>query len=213
VTGSVRWFRALPLRSRLAMLVASAVAVAVAAVALACWVTTRDRLTEQLDSSLRRAQPGQALVDALRLNCAGQLPPNLRILTSPGYTVQLVSAASTEACTPPEKSPIPVQRADRAVAAGEQQDAVHTTEAQDGTPMRVYTSKPHDGPLSQLGAAVSVAVPMKQVTDPLDQLAIVLLVVSGIGVVGAGAAGLWVARTGLRPVDELTEAVEHVART
>lgn len=30
---------------------------------------------------------------------------------------------------------------------------------------------------------------------------------------GAGAAGLWVARTGLRPVDELTEAVEHVART
>lgn len=37
--------------------------------------------------------------------------------------------------------------------------------------------------------------------------------VSGIGVIGAGAAGLWVARTGLRPVDELTEAVEHVART
>lgn len=30
---------------------------------------------------------------------------------------------------------------------------------------------------------------------------------------GAGAAGLWVARTGLRPVDELTDTVEHVART
>lgn len=40
-----------------------------------------------------------------------------------------------------------------------------------------------------------------------------LLFVSGIGVVGAGAAGLWIARTGLRPVDELADAVEHVART
>jgi signal transduction histidine kinase len=34
-----------------------------------------------------------------------------------------------------------------------------------------------------------------------------------IVVVGAGAAGLWIARTGLKPVDRLTHAVEHVART
>lgn len=39
------------------------------------------------------------------------------------------------------------------------------------------------------------------------------MIVAGAGVVGAGAAGLWVARTGLRPVDDLTRAVEHVART
>ncbi|MFE7242010.1 sensor histidine kinase [Streptomyces sp. NPDC057580] len=204
---------ALPIRTRLASLVTVVVAVAVAAVALACWVTTRDRLTEQLDSSLRQARLGQNVVDALRLNCAGELPPNLQIILPPGYTVQLVSATSTEACTSPGKSPIPVQRADRAVAAGVQRDAVHTTEAKDGTKMRVYTSKSHDGPLSQLGTAVSVAMPMDQVTDPLNQLAFVLLIVSGIGAIGAGAAGLWVARTGLRPVDELTEAVEHVART
>ena len=54
---------------------------------------------------------------------------------------------------------------------------------------------------------------MSDVTTPLNKLAIVLLVVSGIGVIGAGAAGLWVARTGLRPVDQLTGTVEHVART
>ncbi|MEU0834410.1 HAMP domain-containing sensor histidine kinase [Streptomyces sp. NPDC005969] len=213
MTGPVQRFRALPLRSRLAILVATVVAVAVAAVALACWVTTRDRLTEQLDNGLKRAQPGQADVDALRLSCAGQLPPNLHIFISPGYTVQLVSATSTGACTAPGKSPIPVQRADRAVAAGVQRDAVHTTRAKDGTKMRVYTSVVQNGPLSQPGTAVSVAVPMDQVTDPLNQLAVVLLIVSGIGVIGAAAAGLWVARTGLRPVDELTDAVEHVART
>jgi two-component system sensor histidine kinase MprB len=65
----------------------------------------------------------------------------------------------------------------------------------------------------QPSIAVSVAKPLGQVTEPLSSLAWVLLLVSGIGVVGAGAAGLAVARAGLRPVDKLTEAVEHVART
>lgn len=61
--------------------------------------------------------------------------------------------------------------------------------------------------------AVSIARPTSEVDDPLSTLAWVLLIVSGIGVVGAGAAGLWVARAGLRPVDELADTVEHVART
>ena len=42
----------------------------------------------------------------------------------------------------------------------------------------------------------------------------ILALVAGIGVLAAaGAAGLRVARAGLRPVDQLTDAVEHVART
>jgi two-component system sensor histidine kinase MprB len=41
----------------------------------------------------------------------------------------------------------------------------------------------------------------------------VLLLVSGVGVIGAGAAGLAVARAGMRPVDKLTDAVENIART
>ena len=208
--GPFRRIRALPLRSRLAMLVATAVAVAVAAVALACWVTTRDRLTQQLDTTLSQVKPNSETVGVLQLGCTNRLPENLRLLPTP-YTLQLVSATGTDPCTQPEKSAIPVQTADRAVAAGLRQDAVHTTEAEDGTEMRVYTSTGPPG--RQAGLAVSVAMPMDQVTDPLNELALVLLIVSGIGVVGAGAAGLWVARSGLRPVDELTEAVEHVART
>jgi two-component system sensor histidine kinase MprB len=65
----------------------------------------------------------------------------------------------------------------------------------------------------QQGIAVSVAKPLAEVTKPLSSLAWILLLVSGIGVLGAGAAGLAVARAGLRPVDKLTAAVEHVART
>lgn len=56
-------------------------------------------------------------------------------------------------------------------------------------------------------------MPLTDTDRTLNHLALVLLIIGGIGVVGAGAAGLWVARTGLRPVDELTDTVEHVART
>ena len=59
----------------------------------------------------------------------------------------------------------------------------------------------------------SSACPSKSTQNTLNDLALVLLLVSGVGVLGAGAAGLAVARAGLRPVDKLTEAVEHVART
>lgn len=61
--------------------------------------------------------------------------------------------------------------------------------------------------------ALLLATPLKSTQSTLNELALILLLVSGIGVVGAGAAGLAVARAGLRPVDKLTEAVEHVART
>ncbi|RPK61524.1 Signal transduction histidine-protein kinase/phosphatase MprB [Streptomyces sp. ADI96-02] len=201
-----RRLRALPLRSRLAMLVATAVAVAVAAVAVACWVTTRERLTEQLDTTLSQIKPNDTVTRLLTTSCTSGLPSDLQVVTGP-YTIQLVPAAGDRPCTLPGKSAIPIQEDDRAVALGQRKDATHTTESENGTAMRVYTSPA--GP----DLAISVAVSMKQVTDPLTQLAWVLLIVSGIGVVGAGAAGLWVARAGLRPVDELTEAVEHVART
>ncbi|WP_103516069.1 cell wall metabolism sensor histidine kinase WalK [Streptomyces sp. SM10] len=211
MTGLPRRLRALPLRSRLALLVATAVAVAVAAVAAACWLTTKDRLTEQLDTTLSQVKPNGDTIRLLQLGCSGQLPDDLRLLPTP-YTIQLVSATGTDPCTQPEKTAIPVQTQDRAVAAGLRESAVHTTEAEDGTEMRVYTSAART-PGGQAGVAVSVAMPMDQVTDPLNELALVLLLVSGIGVLGAGAAGLWIARTGLRPVDDLAHAVAHVAET
>lgn len=53
MTSLARRLRTLPLRSRLAMLVATAVAVAVAAAAVACWLLTRAQLEAELDNSLR----------------------------------------------------------------------------------------------------------------------------------------------------------------
>ncbi|MFI6061772.1 sensor histidine kinase [Streptomyces sp. NPDC051286] len=214
MTGALHRLRALPLRSRLALLVATAVAVAVAAVAAACWFVTKAQLDQQMDNSLRNVKVDNNYVQALVAACTrpGQAAaPQL----GGAYVVQLVTV-SGNTCTAPKASPIGVTTDDIAVAAGLRDNALHTARAENGKKMRVYTYTYETTPVPGLlpnSFAVSVARPLSEITEPLATLAWVLLVVSGIGVIGAGAAGLWVARTGLRPVDELTEAVEHVART
>lgn len=214
MTGLSRRLRALPLRSRLALLVAAAVAIAVAAVAAACWFVTREQLEHQLDESLRNSTAiDDAYVRNLLNACAGTAAGQH---AAPGsFRVQII-ATSGDPCPAPPKEAFPTTEADIAVAAGQRNNVLHTVKDTDGGELRVFTNQirlSRPGPGADTTLAVSVARPMSEVTDPLSSLAWVLFLVAGIGVVGAGAAGLWVARTGLRPVDELTRTVEHVART
>lgn len=211
--GPLQRIRALPLRSRLALLVATAVAVAVAAAAASCWFVTRAQLEHQLDTTLRSTTADERYLSSLYAYCLGtgqQLPR-----TDSGLTVQLIDAQGT-VCIDPDTPALPVTRSDLAVVNREQPTTLHTATDADGVRMRVFTKSAEvKRGLGQppLEIAFSVARPLSEVDKPLTTLAWVLLLVSGIGVIGAGAAGLWVARSGLRPVDELTEAVEHVART
>ncbi|GAA3392998.1 HAMP domain-containing sensor histidine kinase [Streptomyces roseoviridis] len=203
MTGPLSWFRSRPLRSRLALLTALAVAVAVAAVSLACWFVTRAQLESELDAGLRASKVDNGYLNLVLSGCrSGRQAPPL-----PPYTVQLTLLDGT-VCTS-GKAPIPAQTSDVAVARGLLADTLHTTKDGDGREMRVYTYADPNRP----GTAVSLARPLSEVDNSMSTLAWVLLLVSGIGVVGAGAAGLWVARTGLAPVDRLTGAVEHVAAT
>ncbi|MFE0174353.1 sensor histidine kinase [Streptomyces sp. NPDC059002] len=208
----VRRFRGLPLRSRLALLVTAAVAVAVAASAVACWFVVRNVLVNSLDDALSEAKltPAQVsgFVDA-EGNCA-------RTIISGGKdnpdifkeTVQVVDQSGGH-CVIIGKQSLRVESADTEVAQGLATQTYHNATASNGEKYRVLTY-PLDG---RPGLAVSMARPLSEVNDTLSNLILVLVFVAGVGVLGAGAAGLWVARTGLRPVDRLTEAVEHVART
>ncbi|GCD43799.1 sensor histidine kinase [Streptomyces paromomycinus] len=210
----VHRYRMLPLRSRLALLTAVAVALAVAASAAACWVVTRDRLTEQLDETLASQSVPASIVKAMGDKCTGSLPGDVWLAVPTDYTIQIVTPDGN-VCTSWSKTAIPAQQSDVNVARGLSDQSFHTTRTDDGKEMRVLT-RPYGGPLTdRFGpqVAISVATPMDPVTDPLNQLALILLIVTGVGVLGAATAGLWVARTGLKPVDRLTEAVEHVART
>jgi two-component system sensor histidine kinase MprB len=61
--------------------------------------------------------------------------------------------------------------------------------------------------------ALQVARPLSDVTQPLQRLAVVLLIVSLGGIGLAAVLGWAIAGTALWPVRHLTEASEHVART
>ncbi|MES4884673.1 HAMP domain-containing histidine kinase [Streptomyces sp. NBC_01723] len=210
MTGLVRRYRALPLRSRLALLVAGAVAFAVTAGAVACWFVVKSVLVSSLDEALKANRMDRAQVSRyvdLRTGLCSHDP--LTHEQNPyGSSVQLVARQNTS-CLIIGTEEVPLTDADRAVAEGSSANALHDATGSDGTQYRVFTYTVPG--LSDV--AVSAARPLSEVNSSLNNLALVLVFVAGAGVVGAGAAGLWVARTGLRPVDELTRTVEHVART
>ncbi|MFZ3471272.1 sensor histidine kinase [Streptomyces sp. 4.24] len=215
-------FRGLPLRSRLALLVTVAVAVAVAAVAGVSWVMVRAQLSEQLDRSLMSTNAAVEVSRVIRDNrpCPEKAPTNQPgQTTQPGQeiagnlnaSVQIVTAEGIH-CWVSGPATLPVTAIDKEIAAGTRDATLHDVTTADGVEMRVYTQPARVTANSPL-FGISVAKPLADIDKPLSTLAWVLLFVCGVGVVGAGAAGLWVARTGLRPVDELTGAVEHIART
>lgn len=209
MTGPVSRFRTLPLRSRLALLVATAVAVAVAAAAVTCWLLTRAQLRSELDNSLQNTSVLGAEVQAALRNCATGSNPETTTTTA--YLFIQVVDTNGNRCVFPYSEPVKVQAQDISVARHVIDESLHNSTTEEGAAVRVHTERVFVGPGAQ--AAVSVSRPLAEIDASLNRLALLLTAVAGLGVVGAGAAGLWVARAGLRPVDGLTLAVEHVART
>ncbi|MFF2847165.1 ATP-binding protein [Streptomyces sp. NPDC058001] len=205
---ALRWARSLPLRSRLAILVAAAVAVAVAAVALVSWFVVQNALVNSLDTALSSNRLGAPAI-ASRVGPDGTCRRSLANENSTMYgaTVQLIGPTG-DSCVIIGEHSIQVTSADKEVLDGQLTQSYHNAHGSDGKEYRVLTYTVAGWP-----GAVSTARPLTEVTGTLSDLTLVLVLVAGIGVLGAGAAGAWVARTGLRPVDQLTGAVEHVART
>ncbi|MFB8437657.1 sensor histidine kinase [Streptomyces niveus] len=208
MTSLAQRLRTLPLRSRLAMLVATAVAVAVAAAAVACWLLTRAQLEAELDNSLRNTSAPPGLVQDLVNRCSPS-GASSKTANSPFAYIQIVDSDGNR-CVESSSQPVKIQSADLDVALGTKASSLHNSTTEDGAPVRVRTTPARIGPAR---IAVSISRPLAEIDASLNRLALLLTAVAGAGVIGAGAAGLWIARTGLRPVDGLTRAVEHVART
>ncbi|MFF3415171.1 ATP-binding protein [Streptomyces sp. NPDC002698] len=213
----MRRFRSLPLRSRLALLVAAAVAFGVATVSVTCWFIVQGKLYEQVDNDLQRGMRGPPGAILNALNYCSVTPDSTDSPFRNNY-VQVVKENGTACPVDNSVGKVKVTQSDRtAIKNGE----FNKSYFRDGTdedgnavrvmlrPLNTTTADGQPGP----NVGLVIATSLKSTQSTLNDLALVLLLVSGLGVVGAGAAGLWVARAGLRPVDELTEAVEHVART
>lgn len=211
-----RW-RHLPLRYRLTLLAAAAVAVAVVLVSLVAFFSVRQQLAHQLDQQLdqdartvaaapRQWDPrvvGPAATDPDR---DGDGPHDRDGDHDVSPRVQLLAADGAPAVAAGRGPLLPVTGRARAVATGTAPRAVEDIRL-NGHEYRMLTLGREDG------GAVQVAVSTAADRRTLTRFGLSMLLVGLLGVASAAALGAVVARAGLRPVTDLTAAVEHVGAT
>lgn len=192
--------RRISLRARIAVLAAVAVGLTVASVSLAAYLVVHSSLYAQLDESLvRRANSAvesglaqQAVIQAIPAAAFGAADIRVGLVNARGEGFFAVGAA-------PPLSVTEINVARTGVASQPRTDG----------DLRVVSV-----PVSSTaGWALVIAQPLGQTRGTLASLSVVFLLVGGVGIVVAAAAGTAVARTGLLPVQRLTEATETIART
>ncbi|MFF2956545.1 sensor histidine kinase [Kitasatospora sp. NPDC057965] len=218
------WYRARSLRTRLTFLTAAAVAVAIALSALACWFIVEERMYGVVRSDLETVRV--QLAPPSGRDCATTPQAALKNVQSTGLqppaggpaprdTQYVFSGPVPLVCLPPKAAKaIAVEPGDSNVLdLRPGQSVIRDGHYTDGTPAMVrVTWYPSDVP-GYPQALVMVATPTKGVEESLNQLAFLLGGVALGGIILAGVAGRLVARSALKPVDQLTDAVEHIART
>jgi two-component system sensor histidine kinase MprB len=220
--------RRMPLRSRLAIMSAAAVAVAIGLVALISWFAVRDRLYQQMDKSIASSRgpadgqsiygpgnaPGMPIMLPAESPCDRHAmdgrPQNMDNLYSAPPLTSITYTDGVQTCALPGATEVQPLSSDLRIA-GQLPDSVaiwRTGVTTTGEKVRVEVVPGAHG----TGVFLK-SQPYQPIEDSLSSLAWLLLVVSILGIGGAATTGLLVARTALRPVDDLTSAVEHVART
>jgi two-component system sensor histidine kinase MprB len=198
------------LRTRLSLLAAGAVAVAVVAVAGLAWLAARAELYRQLDNQLA-VDAGTIAARPSRWRDLPQVPPPDdrepprwgpygRHDIGPRW--QILDADGQPAVA----GALPVTDGARAVAIGARPRSQEEVRI-DRLRYQMLTV-PATG-----GGAVQVAVARDSVDRTLGQLGLLLAIGCVAGIAVAALLGRQVARTGLAPVERLTGAVEHVAAT
>ena len=188
------------LRARVTLLAAFCVAGAVAVVSLGAYMTVSQNLHDQMDANLR--QRAQAAVNAPKVNNDVTEIPGA-FLAAGDIRIGVLDV-SGQILYPKGTVAPPTQPADLDVARGSRLENIWTDLRTD---FRVIAVPYGDG------QAMVIAQSTKPLNVTLGKLSVVLFVISGMGVLVAAAAGTAVARTGLRPVQRLTEATERVAMT
>ena len=192
----------IPLRRRVAILVSVGAGLLVALISVAVFFTAYRALYDQLDQSLverATAASSSDLADPTLL---------LKVVTSDA----LAAGDFRVAVVGPTGRYISIQGNEPPIGAPEAEVAAGTphpprTGFVNGTPYRVVAVQ------SGTGRALVLAQELDPTRRTLSRLAIVLVVVGGIGVVLAAVTGVAIARAGLGPVERLISATERVART
>ncbi len=202
------WLRALPLQQRVAYLTTAAVALAVAVSSAAGYLTLRISLYSALDSELvETAREVASAPVAQDIKTLGGLTE--RALRAGNVAVAAVRSDGRVFTVPDESDHLMLSADELAIARLQRGYSARTGTDSEGDPFRIVAV-----PIPDLGNyALVLGRPLQQTNNILSSLWLVLIIFGVSGVVIAAMVGASVARSGLRPVRQLTAAVERVAET
>lgn len=191
-------------RTRVTLLAATAVAVAIVLASLAAWFAARAELRDQVDGLLRNQAVGvqnAAFLDrppdgGFRLRPFVDSQVNFQIVGSDGSVLRPIN----------QTVHLPVTAIERNAALGHGDLRLRDVHVS-GQHLRMITVP------TDRGVAIELARSLSEVDGGLRGLGFVLILVSGVGIAIAVGVGLLVARGVIGPVERLTEAAEHVATT
>jgi two-component system, OmpR family, sensor histidine kinase MprB len=205
----------MPLRRRLALVSASAVALAVVLAAIVCYVVVRDQLLGQVDSQLQQ-QAALAQHDPQAFSGENAGPPSPSASAGGGAPIwQVVTADGSVPLSSQTNVSLPVDGQVLAVASGTASAYFRTVNV-GGAPLRELTTQVgiRQFPFGQSGiAALQLARPLSSVMNILRNLRLVLLLVCAGGVALAAALGRLAARPVLAPLAEVAATADHITET
>ena len=192
-------------RTRLALVAAAAVGLAIVAASVVVYVVVRGDLRAQADRTL--VSRASEVSHAPLRNELG--PDGKEYLDVPPFFesvhVEVVRSDGSVLRQYGQRGSLPVTRRVLDAARHGSRPFFSDARAADRD-YRVYT-------LSGPGYAIEIARDMSEVTRTLHRIGILLVVIALGGILVAAALGLLVARTALAPVRRLTETTEHVTAT
>ena len=197
--GRFRYRRSLA--SRVILLTTFAVGLSVAIVALAAYLTVRHQLQSTMDESLHRRAYEGARFDPTRY------PPSDIPAFVQGASDSRIGYVLADGTSYTTQERTTFGAPEFAVARGQDSYSCRTLATSDGD-FRVAAV-----PTNQKGIAFVVAQSLESNEHTLDKLGLVMAIFGIAGVIAASLAGWGVARNGLRPVRQLTDAAEEIART
>ena len=192
--------RRMSLRARVTLLAAACVAVVMALVSVGAYVTVFNNLYQQVDDNLASRAVAAAQTPQVRQGLR-EYPGALLSSTD----IEIAMLDSDRTLTVPFGGRQPPFGADElAVAQGRASSSIRTDATTDTRVLAIQYAQ---------GQALVLAQSLTPTKQTLNELAVVLALIGGGGIIVAALAGMAVARTGLRPIERLTSATEHVART
>ena len=210
------------LRKRIGMLAALAAGISVLIVSVATYWMIRMSLTGQVDASLlARAQAvvanAQANPDTLGQTTDvsfGAADIRLEFVVADGTTAPTITLPHTTSLPNLQRSPSrPNQLTpEEQVAFGQLKSSVRTTNGID--PMDPARYRVVAVPYSKrFNLALVISQPLTDTQNLVNRIGLLMAALSVAGIAIAAWAGVAVARSGLRPIEDLTAGAEQVART